>query len=382
MLTLLLVQGRAQRSIEPDSLLEWIAAQQVQEDAFYHDGLFESQRIYKKDKYKDNTLFYSALIALNLKSLSAKMSPENQLMIERIYSDVQQNAFRYRSRRGRPTYNFWQTHPDIAHPNGPAKYQKDKYKLPDDFDDTSVIALLLNDSNLSGSIRHEMVRYTTERKKKVRTTFKRFKQSEAYGVWYADKWKQEFDICVLSNTLRFVLDSEFELNVFDSASIDFIKQSVAADLPFKHPYVLSPYYNETPVILYHLAKLVSDDKKGLFADMKQLLVDDLYTALEHTEFEMHRVILYSSLFRLGEKPKPQVDLEVLKREQPEFYWFSSNFMVAVGTGVVLRKLLNDRKIVPTFCWRCDPFYWTLYLELLVLSADENNESYTLISPTK
>ena len=57
MLTLLLVQGRAQRSIEPDSLLEWIAAQQVQEDAFYHDGLFESQRIYKKDKYKDNTLF-------------------------------------------------------------------------------------------------------------------------------------------------------------------------------------------------------------------------------------------------------------------------------------------------------------------------------------
>ena len=178
------------------------------------------------------------------------------------------------------------------------------------------------------------------------------------------------------------MENGFELNAFDSASIDLIKQSVRRDLHFKHPYVLSPYYNKTPVILYHLAKLMSDDKKGIFTEIKEELIQDIYRELATTKIEMYRLILYTSLYQLGENPEPEIDFAALLNGADDFYWFSSNFMVAVGTGVTLRKVLNDAKIVPTFYWKCEPFYWTLLLEFLVLSEPETDEGYTLISPTK
>ena len=126
--------GHAQQAKSPnDTLLLWIASKQVKADTFYQEGLFPSQRIGKKGWYEDNTLFYSALIANTLKSLSGRVSPEDAKLIDSIVLKVQKNTWRYRSRRGRATYNFWQTNPDIPHPNGPAKYQTEKYKIPDDF---------------------------------------------------------------------------------------------------------------------------------------------------------------------------------------------------------------------------------------------------------
>lgn len=350
-----------------DSLVSWIASQQVESDTFYNDGLFKSRRFYGKNVYDDNTLFYSSLIALTLHSISEQMPPRNRELVDSIYMGVKNNAFRYQSRRGRPAFNYWQTDPDIPHPNGPAKYQTDKYKIPDDFDDTSMIGLLLDSPEFSLKIRNEMTRYTAERRKKVRTTFKRLKTSEAYGVWFADKWNQEFDICVLANTLSFVFQNNYELNPYDSASIEFIKRSINDDLHKKHPYVLSPYYNKTPVILYHISRLMSQDPAGHLSSLKSKIVSDIKEELEEVDLEMHRAILYTSLFRLEEKPVPQVDIKKLRAEADEFNWFESNIMVAMGTRLWLRKLFNNSKIVPTFYWRCKAYYWTLYLEYLVLS---------------
>jgi len=360
--------GLSQQSSVQDTLLVWIASQQVVSDTFYNKGHFKSQRIYKKDRYEDNTLFYSTLIAHTLDDISAYTPNEQKAIIDTIYHRVRKNTWRNRSRRGRPTYNFWQSNPDIAHPNGPAKYQQDKYKIPDDFDDTSTIGLMLDDEKEVSDIRQEMIRYTADRKKNVRTTFNRFKKSEAFGVWYADKWKQEFDFCVMVNTLLFIFENNFELTQYDSATVKFIHQSISQNLHKRHPYVLSPYYNRTPVILYHLVKLMEKDTYGFFTDIKPKVIEDINDALQKKQPEIHKVILYSSLLKLGKKPTDlQLDSDKLKNQVEKFYWFSSNFMVAVGTRTFLRKLLNDSKIVPTFYWRCDAFYWTLYLEYLVLS---------------
>lgn len=356
-----------ERNIERDSLLGWIAAQQVVEDDFYDAGIFKSTRIYGKNQYEDNTLFYSSLIALTLQSLSDKFSLENKLIVDSISAQVVKNVARYRSRRGRPAYNYWQTNPDIPHPDGPEKYQTDKYKLPDDFDDTSMIGLLV-DEGMAQEIREEIVNYTGARKKRVKTTFKRFKKSEAYGVWFADKWKQEFDICVLSNTLSFVFKNNFKLNKYDSASIDLIKESIVNDLHKKHPFVLSPYYNRTPVILYHISRLISNDRNGHFVSIKSKIIDDIQAQLEVVQLEMYKVILATSLLRLGEPLTIAIDEEKLRQEKPMFNWFTANFMLAVGSGVTTRKIINDSRLIPTFYWRCDPYFWTLYLEYLVWSA--------------
>ena len=350
----------------PDSLLQWIASQQKNGDAFYDDGLFASQRLHKKNVYEDNSLFFSTLIALTLHSIAKETPSESQENIQSIYQGVRKNAFRYRSRRGRATFNYWQTDPDIPHPNAPAKYQTDKYKVPDDFDDTSMIAVLLDSPEFAQEIRQEMVRYTATRKKKVKTTFNRLKRSEAYGVWYADKWKQEFDICALTNTLLFVLRYGYELNRYDSASFSLIQESIMDELHQKHPFVLSPYYNKTPVILYHVSRLMAMNPPGFLAELKSAIISELHSELKSTEFELHKIILYTSLLRLGETPVPIIDVKKLLEEQEEFHWFSANIMLAAGSGTFLRKTLNDSKLVPTLYWRCDPYYWTLVLEFLVL----------------
>ena len=180
LLLLSLHYGRSQHiTTEQDSLLRWIAAQQVVDDPFYDEGLFRSQRINKDERYEDNTLFYSALIANTLLEISVNLPEESGHVIHSIHERVRSNAANYRSRRGRATYNFWQTNPDIPHPNGPVKYQQDKYRLPDDVDDTSTIGLLIQDQDELAEIRKEMVRYTSERKKRVRTTLRPFKKSAA-----------------------------------------------------------------------------------------------------------------------------------------------------------------------------------------------------------
>lgn len=369
LLFLVFHSGLSQNISSPESLLDWIAEQQINADAFYDDGLYRTQRIYGKNVYEDNTLFNASLIVLTLNSISDKMSLESQEKIMSIHNGVKQNAFRYLSRKGRPTFNFWQTNPDIPHPGGPEKYQKDKYKLPDDFDDTSLIGLLIDSTEFSLKIRNEMIRYTAERKKKIKTTFNRFKKSEAFGVWYADKWSQELDISVVSNTLYFVYANGYTLNRYDSASIDFIKRAIQEDLHKKHPFVLSPYYSKTSSILYHISRLMEIDDSGLLESVKPKIISDLYEELQNVTLEMHKVILYTSLYRLGEQPTPIINTEKLKVEVEDFRWFSANLMHAVGSGTFVRKALNDSRIVPTFYWKCDAYYWTLYLEYLVLSRD-------------
>ena len=360
--------GQAQTESTPqDTLLRWIAALQIETDSFYHSGLFPSQRISKKQQYQDNTLFYSGLIANTLNKLVEWVPSDQAMLIDSIRKGVMENTWRYRSRRGRPTYNFWQTDPDIPHPNGPAKYQADKYKIPDDFDDTSTIGLMLQDEEEVASIRKEMVRYTAERKKKVKTVKGPFKKSIAYGVWYADKWKQEFDVCVLSNTLRFTLAKGFTLNMYDSASITMIEQMVNDDLHQRKPFLASPYYPNTSIILYHLAALISEDSHGLFDTLKSKIVQDCYQELSGNNNEWERLLLLTSLMKMGEFIALEIDPQKLRAESKTFYWYSANLMSAIGSGILPRRLFKTSGVLPSLYWNCEAFNWTLYYEYLVYS---------------
>lgn len=378
--TLLSLVSSAQLSIEPDSVLGLLRLQQVEDDTFYHAGLFRSQRILGKKSYQDNSLYYSALIATTLKSLRSKVPREESEIIDEIVAGVKRNIPRYRSRKGRHAYNFWPTAPDIPHPNGPAKYQTDKYKLPDDMDDTSMIGLLISESELTKGIRNEMIAYNKARPKKVKTTYKAYSASEAYGVWFADKWVQEFDICVLANTLLFVFESDFQLNRYDSASISLIKDMTLNQLHKKRLFVLSPYYPKKPVILYHLARLLASDKRGVFDDIRGQVLSELQEALADEEQALYRIMLYSSLARLGHWVRPTVDEQQLLREVASFRLFSANLMSAFGSGVITRKVINSSQLITTYHWQSEPYAWLLVYEYLALNR--SYEAQTSIVPSK
>ena len=59
--------------------------------------------------------------------------------------------------------------------------------------------------------------------------------------------------------------------------------------------------------------------------IKQKLIKDLYQQLEASdENSIDRVILLTSLYRLGEQPDFRINQEELKNDMSSFYWFKAN----------------------------------------------------------
>lgn len=361
----------AQEIPDQVNVLRKIQSLQVVEDSFYDPGLFRSQRIKgnHKESYEDNSLFYSALIANALESMRSKVSDSEKASIDSIVSGVKQIAEKYRSRRGRHTYNFWQTDPDIPHPSGPDKLNGERYRLPDDFDDTSVIGMLLSDS-LQNLINQEITEYAGSRSDKVKTTFGWFKRSEAYPVWFANKWSQEFDLCVMANVLSFRFQNSVPLDQYDSATIDLIKEAVQTDLHVRKPYLISPFYTRPAVITYHLSRLIEIDRYGFFDSIKIQLIEDIGAIRFDKLSESEKMLLAISQFRMQSSSDIQIDHDLLLEEFKEFTFFSANLFSASGGGMFIRRIFKDSRVVPTLYWYCQAHNMALLYEYLVLKANK------------
>ncbi len=346
---------------------------QVKVDTFYNSGLFPTQRTWDGVRVEDNTFSYSATISYVLQQYRHHLPKNTRSMVDLMVQEVNQNAHLYANRKGEASYNFWQTAPpDLPFPNG-TKYRKYGNRLPDDLDDSSVIALALGNDSLSGAVRKKIVTYAeANNHKRVTSALKNYQASAAYRTWFADKWVQDFDVSVISNILLFTLSHDFVLTKYDSASMDLIKAVVEADEHFTRPQEVSPYYTSPHKILYHLVRMMPQDSKGYFMDIKARLIQDLYRAMEIEAFEMEKLLVYTSLCRLGERPRIDLDAEALASELEEFYFFS-------GFGYLpfppfKSWMIKQFNLVPNMYWISRSFNLMLVLEFLMETGHSFEES--------
>ena len=66
-----------------------------------------------------------------------------------------------------------------------------------------------------------------------------------------------FDVSVMCNVLSFVQQNNLQWTKADSASLLHIIQTIQRNDIVKHAAFVSPYYANTSIILYHLARLMS-----------------------------------------------------------------------------------------------------------------------------
>ncbi|MCH5596657.1 hypothetical protein [Niabella ginsengisoli] len=359
--------GAAGQNPYIDSLLIKIENLQiVDKNTNYNVGMFPSQRVYRSRKMptrEDDNIFFTGLIVWTLKSVRSELSVKNQAIVDAITEKATPNYVLYQNKDGRPVYNFWQTKPSRHFPNSKYFSSRKKYIIPDDLDDTAILYLstAFSDS-LKNIVKTLMAENANGRKYTVRNTFKRYKRIPAYSTWFGKNMPVDFDICVQANALRFVLDNQFELNKYDSATIQLVRDMVLNDTHLKRAAYVSPHYQNPNIILYHLARLVAAHPQHPLLDgLKSALITDLKKQMHSSKSNMERVLLQTSLLKLEEPFSGKIS--VSEKDRNAFYFFVAN-MTSVFPNPIKGIFVKSRKT--NFFYRSQAYYLTLLLENEVL----------------
>lgn len=346
-----------------DSLLAQVAGLQTEgSNPYYKQGMFPSQRIYlskKRPAKEDDNIFFTGLIVWTLKTIKEGMSVENRQIVDALCEKAQKNYSRYRNKDGGPTYNFWQTKPSGHFPNSAYFSAREKYILPDDLDDTSIIYLSADfTDSLKEAVKKLIAENANGTKRTIRNTYKKYKRIPAYSTWFGKNMPVDFDICVQANGLRFVLDNGFPLNKYDSATIQLISHMVVSGKYLKRTPYNAPHYQKASIILYHLARLIAAHPlhKELY-DLKPVLVCDIRLQMQKVTNGMERVLLQTSLLRLGERVAERI--VVLPGDMQAFYFFVAN-MTSVFPNPVKGLFAGSRKT--NFFYHSQAYYLILLLE--------------------
>jgi hypothetical protein len=298
-------QTDAQDSITVDYLLDKIETQQLKRNDFFIEGVFPSyinasQKF--KTKKKDNTIFYNTLVAYVLKDNYNKFSLEQKIICDSIIARSV-NAAKYFKNKTRNTYNFWRT--DTAtkfHYSWWLPIFKGNSGLPDDMDDT-VLGLFMNDENKdSAEALHRLMQAYINNDPPLKTTYKIYQQDSAYSTWFGKKFPVVFDVSVMCNVLAFIQQHNLQWTKADSASLKYIVTTIQRNDIVKHAAFISPYYANTSIILYHLARLMNVKPINELETIKPQLVQTANEGLQSTDNIFEKIILCDALIKWNQHP--------------------------------------------------------------------------------
>lgn len=363
-------------SSQKNDFLKSIFSLQVSKDSFYNAGLFPSQ-ISKnncKKAVEDNNIFFTALINYTLQDIKHTLSKAEQIVVDSIYSLSEVNFSYYQNRNGDISYNFYQVNPENPFPNVKRFSKSKRALLPDDLDDTSILYLIQQTSDsLNIAVKQKMASQSLSNKKLI-STYKPYRKSLAYRTWVADKMKQDLDICVMSNVLTFVIEKQLVLDSIDEQSIRLIKKMVEENVHLKNEYIASSHYQNSSIILYHIARLISKSNHPKLKSIQKKIISDIQAQLLTVDNYMEKVILLTSLYRLNQKTDFEINLSQASKDMADFYWFRANPFS--GYRLWVKRIVNCSNFMQ-YKYKSEAYYWTLLLELKQLSNAEFKETDNL-----
>ncbi|MGN6352264.1 MAG: hypothetical protein ACTHLB_02695, partial [Parafilimonas sp.] len=121
---------------------------------------------------------------------------------------------------------------------------------------------------------------------------------------FGKKFPVVFDVSVLCNILSFVQQYNLQWTKADSASLQHIITTIQRNDIVKHPAFVSPYYANTSIILYHLARLMSIQPIHELETIKLQLVQIANERLLSTNNSFEKIILNITLIKWGQSPPP------------------------------------------------------------------------------
>jgi hypothetical protein len=363
-----LIGARAQAAPEDSlvsRLLDRLEALQVRQDDFFYPGTFPTLRAWGGTPgtlKEDNSIFYTGLVVFTLRQLRPLLSEAERGRCDSILARAVRAYPYYRNTRGRPTYNFWPT----AHPVFfPHSLVLDHFKgkdITDDLDDTSILWMGegIPDST-AHALKALMEAHAGGPGRPARSSYRAVRDLSAYSAWFGVKTPTELDAGVLCNVLYFVRASGLRLTVQDSATEQFLRYIVAERKYWKDPAFASTYYPRTPVLLYHLSRLMGRFTIDSLEPYRPQLIQDTRRSLARARDGMERVILATALMRLGDTATTVATSDDMEGDEFPFY-------IANISSLFPRPIRRLTLHAP-FCifhFYCPAYNDALVLEYLVL----------------
>ncbi|TDB64143.1 hypothetical protein [Arundinibacter roseus] len=349
-----------------DFFIRKIENEQSAGTAIFPAGLFPAHRSNDLIGYSrpDTTLFFSTIICFTLQKIFHDLPEVYQERIRKVVDKVTPNYEDFKNKDGLKTYNFWKTKPSRHFPNGYLFRHFEHFRIPDDLDDTAFVYLTTAPSGDELLwLKQKLTQHANGHRQWIRNTYPEYKPLRAYSTWFGKNMYIEFDACVLSNMLYLIFERKLPLNDHDQDSLTYIRSVVETRRYLREPFRCAHQYPHTALIIYHVARLMAAFDPPELQPVKSRLIADCRALLQTEPHVMCRILLASSLLRLGEMA-PKIDVSTFTEETFKgFYFFIAGLLTAYEHPLLYR--LASNRLFHMY-WTCPAHAWVLLLEYEVL----------------
>ena len=301
-----------------------------------------------------------------LQNMLPYLSEKNRLIATSIIEKATGSYHYYQNKKNLPSYFFWQDGKPIM-PNTLFVYKLSNLIATSEDVDDSVILLMTMNSNYSSVKKLKLVMDSVANGKvrRIKNTYKKYKNLPAHTTYLGKKMRVDFDMAVHCNVLYFLLEKQVPINSYDSATLKIVTEMVANREYMTDPKYIAPYYITSPVILYHLCRLMGKFNIPSLEIYKAQLTTDINTLLGKSNNIMDDIILSTSLLRLGKKTTllPITSMQVFNNSNQKDFVFYQARAASQMSNPFKRILLNFNML--NYHFFCPAYNKTLLLEYLV-----------------
>ena len=277
---------------------------------------------------------------------------------------VNANYPKYLHKSDPDTYNFWQTGTKNHFPNGLILHRIPTFALPADTDDTSLIYLTHPEKQDIQQLKYEFQTQYPIGQPPSPLTPNAYLDLKGYPTFLGKRMVREMDACVISNVLLLLLDQKLSLKKIDFDSIEYLRRVLDRKDYLQATFEVSPNYANGSIILYHVARLTATHKIDDLQELKKMTISCLQ---EHNKLQlpfMERLLVHSSLLRLGQTA-PLLSLNKVEKHFEGFYFFQAGMLTGLQKGF-LKRLAGHWLF--HLKYQSKAYYWTLVLEYLILKS--------------
>ncbi len=352
--------------LTPDALITQLFALQSTVEGPFSAGLFPSYRVQPQwlgYKRADDNVFLTACTIFTLQGIRDRVSPESRALIEQMTRRSIGAYPLFQNKDGLYTYNFWPTRPSRHFPNGHVLHRFDHFRIPDDIDDTAMVFLTQPPAPETLLwLKTKLAQHANGTQLTIRNTFPDYRNLRAYSTWFGKNMLIDFDACALSNMLYLIFRHNLPLNEHDTDSLTLLADMIRSGRYMSDPFRCAPHYARTPLILYHIVRLLAAFRPPELVAVQPQLLTDARAQLARATRPMDRVILSTTLLRLGKTP-PELDLTGIEQSFPTFHFFIAGMLTAYEHPT-LNKLATSPFV--QMRWTCEAHCLALVTEYLIL----------------
>jgi hypothetical protein len=348
-----------------DDLIQKIAyLQDTANRKYFPEGIFESYRSNEIWRYHrpDTNVFFTAITVFTLNNIKEFLSPESQILVENIAKKATESYHLFKNKDGLNTYNFFQTNPSQHFPHGNILHRFNHFKIPDDIDDTAMIYMTLPYTYEDAKcLQNKLITHSNNYKQQIKNTFPEYKNLNAYSTWFGKNMYTEFDACALSNMIYCQLHFGLELDEHGQDSVKYIQQTILSNQYIEQPFRVAHQYARTPLIMYHVMRLVNKFHIPELEICREKLERDILYYLQKEDLQaMDRILLEISL-----KTKNVVKVLNLNNVDINYPFFIAGFLTAYENPLLYK--LSSSKLFH-INWTCEAHSLALLAEWMVVTS--------------